>query len=141
MATSRMAARQRSAGRANNQNHPVDVGQISPKNGGSTLVTPRKTLELEQQTSEPAEQVRRRDRRAGRRRPPKSAEVPPLMKHHNDGDRRIVVVGEKATALPRTVGVTGHATTAVEVCNVARRALPYTAEGVAVRESTTCHAA
>ncbi len=113
-----MAARQRSADRANNQNHPVDAGQAALVNGGNSLVTPRKILELEQQTVEPAHQVRNRDRRAGGRRPSKPVEVP-LVEQKNDGNRRIVVVGEKAKALPRTAVATGHATAVVEVRKVA----------------------
>jgi len=108
-----MAARRRSAGGANNQNHPGDTGQAAPKKENTILVTPRKILKVGQQVAEPAQQVRDTDRRAGRRKPSKPAKVPPLVEINNDEDRRIVVVGEKATALPRTAVVNGQATAAV----------------------------
>lgn len=89
------------------------VRQAVPKNqGNGSTITPRRPLQLAKQPIKPA-QGGRKDR-AGRRKPSKQASVPA---ENDAGNRRIVVVGEKATALPRADADAGRDPARREVSN------------------------
>eukprot|EP00752_Nemacystus_decipiens_P006156 g5554.t1 len=75
-------------------------GQAAPQSqrtDGTT--TPRRPLQLEEQPVKPAQGGGGGKDRAGRRRPSKQTLLP--GGNSADGDRHIVVIGEKATTLPR----------------------------------------